>query len=173
MGWVAGQHWPYGLAMPVQQTLMNAVTRSMNVVHDVLREVNTNAGHIDFGEHTHPWEMGLAETASQTYYEVPLGFAPTSSAPHFGVSTDAWEKAKGVTVGTVSDSAGAFTALGSIPYGKGQVSIFGALLPTPSEEEDHVEGLKDYGVTITGGQVFHTMLGYRRGLRVSVEVSAG
>lgn len=129
---------------------------------DAIRFVRTNAGHIDFGELTHPWEKGLSETSSQTYYEVPIGFSPTNQAPHHGVSTAAWNAVKGTTVGTVSDSAGAFTALGSMPYGKGQVSIFGALLPTPSEEEDHVEGLKDYGVTITGGSVFHTMLGYRR-----------
>ncbi|HEV2891565.1 MAG TPA: M14 family zinc carboxypeptidase [Frankiaceae bacterium] len=128
---------------------------------DAFREARTNAGHIDFGELTHAWEKGLSDTSSQTYYEVPLGFSPTSSAPHYGISTDVWTAAKGVTVGTVSDAKGAFTALGHLPYGKGQVSIFGALLPTPNEEEDHVEGLKDYGVTITGGLVFHTMLGYR------------
>ena len=129
---------------------------------NAFRDVRTNAGHIDFGELTHPWEKGLSPTSSQTYYEVPLGFAPTSSAPHFGVTTADWERVKGLTVGTVSDNTGAFTALGSMPYGRGQVSIFGALLPTPSEEEDHVMGLKDYGVTITGGIVFHSMLGYRR-----------
>ena len=126
------------------------------------RSALTNAGHIDFGELTHPWEKGLSDTSSQTYYEVPLGFAPVASAPHFGVTTTDWERAKGITVGTVEDETGAFTALGSMPYGRGQVTIFGALLPTPSEEEDHVMGLKDYGVTITGGLVFHSMLGYRR-----------
>lgn len=129
---------------------------------NALRSALTNAGHIDFGELTHPWEKGLSETSSQTYYEVPLGFSPTGSAPHHGVSTESWTAAKGVTVGTVSDSDGTFTALGSMPYGRGQVVIFGALLPTPTEEEDHVEGLKDYGVTITGGLVFHSILGYRR-----------
>lgn len=129
---------------------------------NALREARTNAGHIDFGDLTHPWEKGLSETSSQTYYEVPLGFAPENSAPHYGISTDRWAAAKGVTVGTVSDSEGAFTALGSLPYGKGQVVIFGALLPTANEDEDHVEGLKDYGVTITGGQVFHTILSFRR-----------
>ena len=130
---------------------------------DTLREARTNAGHVDFGDLTHPWEKGLSDTSSQTYYEVPLGFSPTDSAPHYGVATAAWTAKKGVTVGTVAESASSsFTALGSMPYGRGQVAIFGALLPTPTEEEDHVEGLKDYGVTITGGMVFHSMLGYRR-----------
>jgi hypothetical protein len=137
--------------------------RSFGITGDgAMRTAKTNAGHIDFGTLDSPWEKGLTETSSQTYYEVPLGFAPTNAAPHYGVTTADWDKAKGTTVGTVSDKTGAFTALGYIPYGKGRVSIFGALLPTPSEEEDHVEGLKDYGVTITGGLVLNAILGYRR-----------
>jgi hypothetical protein len=127
-----------------------------------MREAKTNAGHIDFGTLDSPWEKGLSDTSSQTYYEVPLGFGPTNEAPHYGVSTADWAARKGTTVGTVSDNAGAFTALGSMPYGRGLVSIFGALLPTPTEENDHVEGLKDYGVTITGGQVLNAILGYKR-----------
>lgn len=125
---------------------------------DAIQETQTNAGHIDFGDRTHTWERSLMESASQTYYEVPLGFSPTNEAPHYGVATAAWEAKRGVTVGTVND----FTALGSMPYGKGQVAIFGAILPTPTEENDHVEGLVDYGVTIAGGQVLHAILGYRR-----------
>ncbi len=138
-------------------------TRYFGVTGDsAMRTAKTNAGHIDFGTLDSPWEKGLSDTSSQTYYEVPLGFAPTSSAPHYGVTTTDWDKLHGTTVGTVSDKTGAFTALGSMPYGKGVVSIFGALLPTPTEEEDHVEGLKDYGVTITGGLVLNAILGYRR-----------
>lgn len=126
---------------------------------EVFQEARTNAGHVDFGEdRTHPWEKGLMGSASQTYYEVPLGFAPSNEAPHYGISTDAWTRAKGTTVGTVKD----FTALGSMPYGKGRVAIFGAILPTPTEENDHVEGLVNYGVTIAGGQVLHAILSYRR-----------
>jgi hypothetical protein len=89
---------------------------------------------------------------------VPLGFSPQSEAPHYGVATAEWTRLKGTTVGTVND----YTALGSIPFGKGRVSIFGAVLPTPTEENDHVEGLVNYGVTIAGGQVLHSILSYRR-----------
>jgi hypothetical protein len=129
---------------------------------NALRTAKTNAGHIDFGTLDSPWEKGLSDTSSQTYYEVPLGFAPTNAAPHYGVTTADWSAKKGTTVGTVSDSTGAFTALGAMPYGRGSVAIFGALLPTPTEDEDHVEGLKDYGVTITGGSVLNAILGYHR-----------
>jgi hypothetical protein len=134
-----------------------------------LRTAKTDGGHIDFGAHSDPWEKDLLSTASQTYYEVPLGFPPTGSAPHYGIATAAWTARGGTTVGTVGGAAtgeteaGDFTALGYLPFGKGKVSIFAAVLPTPTEDYPHVEGLVDYGVTITGGQVLNRILGYRRG----------
>ena len=130
-----------------------------------LQSADTNAGHVDFGTRDHAWEEELEPTASQTYYEVPLGFPPLASAPHHGITSSAWEEAGGVTVGTVTpggEGATAFTALGEMPSGEGKVSIFGALLPTPTEGWEHAEGLVAYGVTIAGGQVFHEMLSYRR-----------
>lgn len=129
-----------------------------------LQEAVTNAGHIDFGVRDHEWEVDLQPTAQQTYYEVPLGFPATSSAPHYGVASAAWEDAGGTTVGTVTgDGDGdAFTALGELPRGKGKISIFGAVLPQPSAEDDPEDGLADYGVTIAGGQVLHSILAYRR-----------
>ncbi|MCA1823579.1 MAG: hypothetical protein LC640_04810, partial [Frankia sp.] len=142
---------------------------------NAMRKTKTNAGHIDFGALDNPWEKGLTDTSSQTYYEVPLGYRPTNASPHYGVTTSVWDSVKGTTVGTVSPptsdavgdatgtSSSAFTALGYMPYGKGQVSIFGALLPTPTEEYDHIEGLANYGVTITGGMVLNSILSYRRG----------
>lgn len=133
-----------------------------------LRTAKTDGGHIDFGAHDHPWEQDLLTTASQTYYEVPLGFPPNGSAPHYGVDSAAWSARGGTTVGTVTGtganqtSSGSFTALGSLPFGKGKVSIFAAVLPTPTEAYPHVEGVSDYGVTITGGQVLNRILGFRR-----------
>lgn len=137
--------------------------RNFGVTGDsAMRTAKTNAGHIDFGTLDSPWEKGLSATSSQTYYEVPLGFPPENAAPHYGVTTANWSAAHGTTIGTVSDGTGAFTALGYLPYGHGRVSIFGAILPTPTEEYTHTYGLKDYGVTITGGLVLHAILGYRR-----------
>ena len=128
---------------------------------DDMRSALTNAGHVDFGAHDHAWEQQLLETASQTYYEVPLGFPATDAAPHYGIASAAWDEAGGTTVGTV-DGTDTFTALGELPRGMGKISILGAVLPTPSIEEDSEDGLADYGVTITGGQVFHAILAYRR-----------
>ncbi len=135
-----------------------------------LQEAITNAGHINFGALDHAWEADVLPTAGQTYYEVPLGYAATSNAPHHGIATAAWEAAGGVTVGTVGadddasdDSATAdFTALGELPRGAGKISIFGAVLPTPTAENEPEDGLADYALTIAGGQVFHQMLAYRR-----------
>ncbi|HVE62443.1 MAG TPA: M14 family metallopeptidase [Mycobacteriales bacterium] len=135
-----------------------------------LQEVATNAGHINFGTRDHPWEADVLPTAGQTYYEVPLGFTATSNAPHHGIASAAWEAAGGVTVGTVgaddddTDDAETndFTALGELPRGAGKISIFGAVLPTPTAENDPEDGLADYAMTIAGGQVFHQMLAYRR-----------
>ena len=135
---------------------------------DAIQEAQTNAGHINFGARDHAWEEKLVETANQTYYEVPIGFSPNAQAPHYGVQTAAWEAAGGTTVGTVgadddgADSAVEFTALGELPRGSGKISIFGAVLPTPTAESDPLFGLASYGVTIAGGQVFHSILSFQR-----------
>ncbi|HVF21055.1 MAG TPA: M14 family zinc carboxypeptidase [Mycobacteriales bacterium] len=133
-----------------------------------IQEAQTNAGHINFGDRDHDWEKDLVETASQTYYEVPVGFSPTSQAPHYGVDQAMWEAAGGTTVGTVgadddgADTADEFTALGELPRGVGKISIYGAVLPTPTAESDPLFGLASYGVTIAGGQAFHAILAYQR-----------
>jgi hypothetical protein len=123
----------------------------------------TNAGHVDFVAGDHPLKKGLFGTPSQTYYEVPLGFPATNSAPHYGVTQSVWDGKGGTTVGTVGTS----TVLGEMPYGKGKLLAFGAVLPQPVETLEkagtpHPEGLADYGVTIAGGQVLHNALSYRR-----------
>ncbi len=127
-----------------------------------IKEAQTNAGHVDFGTRDHEWEKDLVATASQTYYEVPIGFAPTSAAPHYGVDSAKWEAAGGTTVGTIDPGDGAFTILGELPRGAGKISIFGAVLPTPTAENEPIDGLASYGVTIAGGQVFHSMLSFTR-----------
>jgi hypothetical protein len=124
----------------------------------------TNAGHVDFVAGDHPLKKGLFGTPSQTYYEVPLGFPATNAAPHYGVTQTVWDGKGGTTVGTV----GASTVLGEMPFGKGKLVAFGAVLPQPVETLEkagtpHPEGLADYGVTIAGGQVLHNALSYRRG----------
>ncbi|MGH2710613.1 MAG: M14 family zinc carboxypeptidase [Actinomycetota bacterium] len=115
----------------------------------------TNAGHVDITNFNDPYAEGLHTTASQTYYEVLLGYTVTNNAPHWSVPTAAWETAGGISVGTVASGR---TALGRISLGEGQVGILGALLPPPTEKNAHHYGLADYGVTVTGGQILNNML---------------
>ncbi|MBW3619962.1 MAG: hypothetical protein KY461_06940 [Actinobacteria bacterium] len=133
----------------------------------------SQAGHVVFGDKDHRWEAELRGLAEQTYYEVPLGYPSGSStrrAPHHGVDTDAWAAAGGTTVATFRDDA-SFTALGEVPVGDGAVAIFGAVLPKQDEGEPHLFGLADYAVTVTGGQVLHSILEYRRPTGELVEVT--
>lgn len=87
--------------------------------------------------------------------------SPTvNSAPIWSIRRADWEDAGGVTVGTVDppknrkDGAEGLdknkTSIGELKVGKGRIVIFGALLPTPSEDFDHWFGLNPYTVTIAG-----------------------
>lgn len=136
----------------------------------------------------HPWTKGLYARARQTYDPVGLGYpllmerdqywpcgngsgqgqcenSPTlNSAPIWSVQRADWEKAGGISVGTVDPpknrKLGAEgqdtnkTSIGSVELGKGRVIIFGALLPQPSEDFDHWFGLNPYTVTIAGQDLF-------------------
>jgi hypothetical protein len=133
------------------------VLEKLDVVADGSVTKNlTNAGHVDITDFEDPYAANLNSTASQTYYEVVLGYTVTNNAPHWSVPTDAWTAAGGVSVGTVASGR---TGLGRISYGNGRVAILGALLPPPTEKNEHLYGLADYGVTVTGGQILNNMLG--------------
>jgi hypothetical protein len=119
----------------------------------------SNAGHVVFGTLDHAWEQDLTPTASQTYYEVPLGYTASNQAPHYGVATSALQAVGGTSVGTFSN---AVTTLGEIPLGEGSIALFGAILPTQTQDNRHDYGLADYGVTVAGGQVLHRILSTTR-----------
>ncbi|MEO6203978.1 MAG: hypothetical protein ABIO67_01120, partial [Mycobacteriales bacterium] len=149
-----------------------ALVAALGLVEDSALTVNrTDAGHVDFvaplGDH--PYEKGLVGRPSQTYYEVMLGYPSRNQAPNYGITRTAWEAAGGATVATVGPqgaSTSPNTALGTIALGKGQVTVFGAILPQAVEEIDgpetpHPFGLASYAVTITGGQVLDNILAFR------------
>lgn len=115
-----------------------------------------NAGHVDITDFDHEFTQGLPTTASQTYYEVPLGFSLSGNrSPHWTVQTTAWQNAGGESVATMGSGR---TALGRIQLGAGTIGIFGAILPQPTEEFDHYYGLADYGVTVAAGHILNRML---------------
>jgi hypothetical protein len=122
-----------------------------------ITETVSNAGHIDIDDFNDTYTAGLASTASQTYYEVPLGFSVgVNSAPHWTVEKAAWEAAGGKSIAHVTNANR--IGLGRLPMGAGTIGILGALLPTPTEVFDHYYGLADYGVTVAGGQILNRML---------------
>ncbi len=121
-------------------------------------------GKVDFGTLGHPWEEDLRGLANQTYYAVPLGYRSGSNirnAPNWGIASTAWNAKEGeITVGTID--SGATINLGSLSHGAGSIAIFGSILPTQRTSERHEYGLADYAVTVSGGQVLHSILEYRR-----------
>jgi hypothetical protein len=120
---------------------------------------NYNAGHINVDDFTDAYARGLHGTASQTYYEVPLGYSLSGTqSPHWTVTKAAWDAAGGKTVAHVTDAAK--VGLGRITIGQGTIGVLGAVLPRPTERWDHFFGLADYAVTVTGGQILHNMLAY-------------
>ena len=118
-----------------------------------------NAGHINITDFADAYTSDVHGTASQTYYEVPLGFNPNEEvSPHWTVTRTAWEDAGGISIAHIEDEAR--IGLGRIEVGNGTIGIFGALLPPATEKLDHLYGLADYAVTVAGGQILNNMIGF-------------
>jgi hypothetical protein len=131
------------------------------VAKDAVRQDLYNAGHVDIEDFEDPYTKKLTDTASQTYYEVPLGYSvDEDSSPHWTVARDAWEGAGGESVAYITDESR--IGLGRIEKGRGTIGIIGALLPKQTEKFDHLYGLADYAVTVTGGQILYNMLKFGR-----------
>ena len=119
------------------------------------------AGHVNIEDFEDPYTRKVHTTASQTYYEVPLGFSvDEDSSPHWIVKRAAVSKAKGKSVAYIEDESD--IGLGRIPLGRGTIGFIGALLPQPTEKFDHFYGLADYAVTIAGGQILNNMIAHGR-----------
>lgn len=126
----------------------------------VQRRVYT-AGHVNPTAWEDPYLRKVHHTASQTYYEVPLGYSlENDTSPHWIVMREPWEKAGGVSVAHVEDEAE--IGLGRVKMGRGTVGIFGAVLPDPTEKYDHFFGLADYALSVAGGQILNNMITFGR-----------
>lgn len=119
------------------------------------------AGHIQIDDFADAYIEGVHSTASQTYYEVGLGYSvDQDSSPHWVVARDAWEGAGGVVVAHIE--ADTDVGLGRLELGQGTIGILGALLPPATEKFDHLYGLADYAVTVAGGQILNNMIAFSR-----------
>ncbi|HYH59610.1 MAG TPA: M14 family zinc carboxypeptidase [Thermoleophilaceae bacterium] len=110
----------------------------------------------------------------QTYEPTPIGYsiqnaetgADESHSPLWQVNREAFESvggrvaATGVSAGGQVIDSGA--TLGEIKLGKGVVRIIGALLPQPTKEFDHQEGLEPHAVTYTGYFLMENLTSYKR-----------
>ena len=127
---------------------------------NIKRRVYT-AGHVNFEDFKDPYTKDVHTSASQTYYEVPLGYSiDTDTSPHWIVKRRAWTKAKGKVQAHIEQENE--VGLGRVRYGRGNIGIIGALLPQPTERYDHFYGLAGYGVTVAGGQVLNNMIVFGR-----------
>jgi hypothetical protein len=116
-----------------------------------------NAGHLNIDDFTDPYTNKVHHTASQTYYEVPLGFNPNENgSPHWTVARARWEDAGGISIAHIEDENR--IGLGRIKIGRGTIGIIGALLPPATEKLDHLYGLADYAVSVAGGQILDNMI---------------
>jgi len=117
----------------------------------------------------------------QTYDPAAIGYYVSESAGNGGCTNDrcdapltvvdpaAWAKAGGSVAGQSAvrlgkDGAGpqrTGVGLGEVPYGMGRVRIAGALLPTPTQANNHPYGLQAHGLTWTGYQVLVNLLDAR------------
>ena len=97
----------------------------------------------------------------QTFEPTPVGFSIQNAddggnephSPVWQVDRQAFEAAGGrITATGTSGEADLVSQVmvGELKLGKGVVRIVGALLPTPTEEFDHEQGLEPFAVTYTG-----------------------
>jgi hypothetical protein len=110
----------------------------------------------------------------QMYEPTPLGFAiqnqdsggaDASFARQWDIDRGVWERAGGRVAATSADG-GARDAqpvydrvtLGELELGSGQIRVAGAMLPQPTEEFDHPQGLEAFAVTYSGYIVFRNLL---------------
>lgn len=122
----------------------------------IQRRVYT-AGHLNFEDFKDPYTRKVHHTASQTYYEVPLGYSINDdTSPHWIVKRGPWKRAGGKVQAHVEEENE--VGLGRIRIGRGTIGIIGALLPQPTEKYDHLYGLAGYAVTVAGGQVLNNMI---------------
>ena len=116
-----------------------------------------NAGHVNFTDFKDPYTRGVHTTASQTYYEVPLGFdINRDTSRHWIVKRRAWKRAGGKIKAYIEQENE--IGLGRVKVGRGTIGFLGALLPQPTERFDHLYGLADYAVSVAGGQVLANMI---------------
>ena len=121
-----------------------------------IRDVRVYQPYANIRDFNHPMVAGLRKNARQLVEAPALGYEIGNSAsPMTIVDKTAFEAAGGHTVATTGNDAGTSdpqtqTSVGELKHGLGQIRIVGGALPSPTEENDHRFGLRNYALTYTG-----------------------
>jgi hypothetical protein len=112
------------------------------------QDIRVYQPYSDIIDFSHPLVAGLRRNARQLVEAAILGYTIGNTAsPMTTVTQAAFTGAGGTVVGTTGTDR---VSLGQLPVGAGQIRVIGGALPTPSEEQDHRYGLRDYGLTYSG-----------------------
>ena len=99
---------------------------------------------------------GLRANARQLVEAPILGYGIGGAAsPMTAVAEQAFEDAGGTVVGTTGEGK---ATLGHVTLGSGSIKIVGGALPTPTEDEDHRYGLRDYALTYSGLYIMENVI---------------
>ena len=122
-----------------------------------VKDIKVYQPYTDFQDFKDPLATGLRKNARQLVEAATLGYGIGDNAsPMTAVDPTAFAAAKGKVVGTTNGQV----TLGRLLLGKGQVQLLGGALPTPSEDQDHRYGLRDYALTYSGLYVMENAVRY-------------
>ena len=123
---------------------------------EAVQDVKVYQPYANISDFQHSLVEGLRPNARQLVEAAILGYGIGNNAsPMTVVNRAAWEAAGGKTVATTGNNTGESddgtrASIGELKLGKGLIRIMGGALPTPTEENDHRYGLRDYGPTYSG-----------------------
>ena len=133
---------------------VNALAKLGVVEPDAITDTGVYQPYTDIASFEHPLVSGLRANARQLAEATLLGYEIGDVAsPMTLVNRAAFEEAGGTVVGTTANSDASDAedvSLGELALGAGFVRILGGGLPTPTEENDHRFGLRDYALTYSG-----------------------
>jgi hypothetical protein len=129
----------------------------LGVVADgATQDISVYQPYANIVDREHEMAAGLRSNSRQLVEAAPLGYGIGNNAsPMTIVATDAWEGAGGHIVATTGNNSGnsddgTRVSVGEVAVGDGQIRIIGGALPTPTEENDHRYGLRNYAPTYSG-----------------------
>jgi hypothetical protein len=151
--WAVLAEWT-GAAADHRLVLTDAALQGLEAMGVVpagsVSRVTQYTGEIQDVDGDHPLLTGVGGIVGQTYFGVPLGYAPGRSgdlgSPAWRVATSAWP-------GTTAATADGETAVGTAPLGAGTVAVHGAILPDANNVGPNTHGLADFAPTYAGNGI--------------------